>query len=182
MKLSSPLRLSHTLSFIIIFFFHPISSSPDNPHCPSHCGAIDIPFPFGLGPNCSLPNFHTLLHPQPNPPPLSPPDPPIANWPPLRKLRPLRRLRLCLRPPPTSPPSPSPRDRRSFVISSDANRLFARRCDTVAIVSARIGARCDERVRLGVFRRSRVLRGGGCAELVGGSWLLGWGICSGMRM
>nr|XP_010928975.1 wall-associated receptor kinase 2-like [Elaeis guineensis] len=50
---SHPLANLPCLLFLLLL---PSSSHPTH-DCPQRCGGIDIPFPFGIGPNCSLPGF-----------------------------------------------------------------------------------------------------------------------------
>ncbi|XP_008783082.2 wall-associated receptor kinase 2-like [Phoenix dactylifera] len=47
---------SHPLANLLFLLLLPASSHPTH-DCPRQCGGVDIPFPFGIGPNCSLPGF-----------------------------------------------------------------------------------------------------------------------------
>ncbi|KAG1364191.1 putative Wall-associated receptor kinase 2 [Cocos nucifera] len=50
---SHPLANLPCLLFLLLL---PSSSHPTH-DCPQQCGGIDIPFPFGIRPNCSIPGF-----------------------------------------------------------------------------------------------------------------------------
>ncbi|KAH6758332.1 hypothetical protein C2S51_018567, partial [Perilla frutescens var. frutescens] len=64
------LQITYLLHFMILLLALPSSSgSIARPECPDRCGNLQIPYPFGVGPGCSMePSFDIICNASTNPP------------------------------------------------------------------------------------------------------------------